>query len=116
MTWGQARKLADAANQYADEDKVAVLAEIADAGELASAALTLSRMHYEYTVAIGVGDKTAYAYGGTGLRFTFGPLALADWWQTKGEAQDLVDELQGMNQHTTARVVRRLVSDLEVVE
>lgn len=79
-------------------------------------AQTVAGMHYEYAVATGPEHSPVYAAMNSQGRFIGTTLALADWWQTKGEAQDLVDELRGENEHSTARVVRRLVSAPEVVE
>ena len=76
----------------------------------------VANMHYEYAVATGPEHSPVYAAMNSQGRFIGTALALADWWQTKGEAQDLVDELRGENEHSTARIVRRLVSDPEVVE
>lgn len=73
-------------------------------------------MHYEYAVQVGMDVKCAYAFMTDTSRFRYGPLALADWWQTEGEAADLVAELKEINPRITACVVRRLVSEPEVVE
>ena len=84
-----------------------------EAGALAE---LVANMHYEYAVATGPDHSPAYAAMNSQGRFIGTTLALADWWQTKGEAQDLVDELRGENEHSTARIVRRLATDPEVVE
>lgn len=87
-----------------------------DHGAAEQALRTLASMHYEYAVATGPEHSPTYAAMNSQGRFIGTTLALADWWQTKGEAQDLVDELRGENERSTARVVRRLGSDPEVVE
>lgn len=74
----------------------------------------VANLRYEYAVQVGMADKFAYAFGDDSGNFKFGPLALADWWQTDGEAADLVADLKGINPHTTACVVRRLVGEPEV--
>lgn len=84
--------------------------------QVASALETIAGLRYEYAVQVGMEDKFAYAFMDDSGNFKFGPLALADWWQTDGEAAGLVAELKDMNPHTTACVVRRLAGEPEVVE
>lgn len=76
----------------------------------------VASLRYEYAVQVGMDGKFAYAFMADTGKFRFGPLALADWWQTHGEAADLVADMKSMNPHTTACVVRRLVGEPEVVE
>ena len=78
------------------------------------AVATVAGLHYEYAVQVGMDGKYSYAFMADTGRFSFGPLALADWWQTYGEADDLVADLKKVNPHTTACVVRRLAGDPEV--
>lgn len=119
MTPEQAQELLDIANRSETDGQrpVTVAASHAPLAEAAYAlAQTVANLHYEYAVATGPEHSPVYAAMNSQGRFIGTTLALADWWQTKGEAQDLVDELRGENEHSTARIVRRLVGEPEVVE
>lgn len=88
--------------------------------QLMSAAPELAELvaglRYEYLVAVGPEHSPVYATMNSQGRFVGTTLPLADRWATKGEAQSLVDELREGNENSTARVVRRLVSEPEVAE
>ena len=97
MTPEQARKLVASAEKYADDDKRAVLAEIVDAGELADALLTVANQQYEYDYEVAFGDEwTPQGYS----------------FVTLEDAQRRVAERR---RRTPARIIRRLVSEWEVV-
>lgn len=89
-------------------------------GRLIAAAPALAELvanlRYEYLVAVGPEHSSVYATMNSQGRFVGATLLLADRWATKGEAQSLVDELREGNENSTARVVRRLVSEPEVAE
>lgn len=74
----------------------------------------IASMRYEYAVEVVWGKNVTYAYKDDTGKGHFGPLAVWSW--TRGEAAEFVAELKEFTPHTTARVVRRLASDMEVVE
>lgn len=76
---------------------------------------TIAGLRYEYLVAVGPEHSPVYATMNSQGRFVGTTLLLADRWATKSEAQSLVDELREGNENSTARVVSRLVSEVEVV-
>lgn len=96
---------------------VTVTAEFVPLVEAAPALAELvANLRYEYLVAVGPEHSSVYATMNSQGRFVGATLLLADRWATKGEAQSLVDELREGNENSTARVVRRLVSEPEVAE
>ena len=75
---------------------------------------TIAGLRYEYAVQVVWGKNVTYAYKDDTGKGQFGPLAVWSW--TRGDAAEFVAGLKDFTPHTTARVVRRLVSDPEVVE
>lgn len=74
---------------------------------------TIAEMRYQYAVAIGKEDFPLYvAMDVMGDAVGVPPL-LADWWNTKEEAQSVVEEVRKKNSKSTARVVRILMSEPE---
>lgn len=98
MTPEQSRKLVASAEKYADDDKRAVLAESVDAGELADALLTVANLRCEYDYEVAFGDE----------------------WTPQGYSfvtlEDAQRRLAERRRRTPARIIRRLVTEWEVVE
>ncbi|PZO97671.1 MAG: hypothetical protein DI609_12620 [Corynebacterium urealyticum] len=74
----------------------------------------VANMRYEYAVEVVWGKNVTYAYKDDTGKGQFGPLAVWSW--TRGDAAEFVAELKDFTPHTTARVVRRLAGESEVVE
>lgn len=89
---------------------------VCDHGAAEEALRTIAGMRYEYLVAVGPEHSPVYTMMNSQGRFVGTTLLLADRWATKSEAQSLVDELRDRNENSTARVVRRLAGEPEVVE
>ena len=88
-------------------------ANVALAAAAPELAQTIAGMRYEYAVQVSVdGELWPFAHGGT--KATFDPIKPCWWFRTEEEAQDFAKFRT--TKRSTARVVRRLVSDVEVVE
>ena len=74
---------------------------------------TIAGMRAEYAVQVSVdGELWLFAHGG--VKGTLDPIEPCWWFRTKEEAQDFAKFRT--TKRSTARVVRRLVTDVEVVE
>lgn len=75
---------------------------------------TIAGMHWEYGVQVSNdgGESWRFAHGGT--KTTLDPINPCWWFRTEEEAQDFAKFRAPKRGH--ARVVRRLVTDPEVVE
>lgn len=97
MNLHKTQKLVASARKYEDDDLRSVLAETADAGDLAEAAIALAQMRYEYAVLEDVG-----------------------YWRQRGEWLDTFEEAASYRdikrEDAPMCIVRRLVSEPEVVE
>ncbi|MHC2848817.1 hypothetical protein ACUXOC_000239 [Corynebacterium mucifaciens] len=104
MTPEQAQELLDIANRGETDGQrpVTVAANHAPLAEAAYALAELvANMHYEYAVRTSRDGNDDYVY-------------TSSWYQSYDEAADRAAEVKRVNPHTT--IVRRLVSDPEVVE
>lgn len=122
MTPEEAKALVDKAKTYGDDDIESILAETVDAGLLAGAVIALSKtaQRYEYAVTVpvatGVPDQPVWRYfirrranGGTLLTALPG---LGVWHVSEEETE----KFAARHNVTGYRIVRRLVSEPEVVE
>lgn len=104
ITPDKARELLNTARQEAQDGQrpVTVAANHAPLAEAAYAlAHLVANMHYEYAVRTSRDGNDDYVY-------------TSSWYQSYDEAADRAAEVKRVNPHTT--IVRRLVSDPEVVE
>ncbi|MGV0434205.1 hypothetical protein ACUY3H_04480 [Corynebacterium ureicelerivorans] len=116
VTPEHARELLDTANrgETDGERPVTVAAKYAPLAEAAYAlAQTVANLHYEYAVQNAETGKWVREGGGV-LIYTSGPSA-ADWNTDLEETQNFEEWITDETR-TAHRVVRRLVSDPEVVE
>ena len=84
---------------------------VAAAPELAQ---TVAGMRYEYAVQVSNdgGESWRFAHGGT--KSTLDPIDPCWWFRTEEEARDFAKFRT--TKRSSARVVRRLVTDVEVIE
>lgn len=74
---------------------------------------TIAGMRWEYAVQVSVdGELWLFAHGGT--KSTLNPIDPCWWFHTEEEARDFAKFRT--TKRSTARVVRRLVTDVEVIE
>ena len=89
-------------------------ANVALAAAAPELAQTIAGMRYEYAVQVSTdgGESWRFAHGGT--KSTPDPIDPCWWFRTEEEARDFAKFRT--TKRSSARVVRRLVTDVEVVE